>query len=531
MSITVIETPAVVAPIGNEILVKLQTDNRLSTPGSAASLVFTFTGTDTTPGHTFVMAYGIVSLQFFLAAVPDDSGNQIRCATGGQPVDYWMAQFAEDLMRNYYLKRDFDCVVDTSNDIITLTAKESGIDFNFTLSFNNLSYVALADIDGVDPVYRENYEILCLTELFDGSAWRKLAEDRLAPDAENQAMFYPQDLMVAEHTWPEEPATYHALRQNHIKPYRLSYAELYDDNVRRLSAPASYRAILGGFDYKMVAALNGVDYSLLDFLTTYKSFLTWQPVSKIINRTQPEKLYFLVYNDIASIELHIKLYFDDDTDSGDQELATITGVSQYQVYEFMIGYSQLDLSKWSDKTVEKYEIWLEDDAGNAQSQVRTFVLDTKTYRHERIFLFRNSFGGFDTLRATGRKTQTNEIEKLLVEKNDRDININHAYQAFETQVFTINSGWISRETKNWLRELFLSLEIYEILDGFKYPIVITNDKNELFDDDTYLYDVKIEYRYNFKDKYFSGQLLETLLYLAADDGELITTDNSELIIV
>ena len=56
----------------------------------------------------------------------------------------------------------------------------------------------------------------------------------------------------------------------------------------------------------MMAALNDIEYTFLDYITTYKAFLTWQQASKTINTTQPEKLYFLVYNDISSMELHIK---------------------------------------------------------------------------------------------------------------------------------------------------------------------------------------------------------------------------------
>jgi hypothetical protein len=233
-----------------------------------------------------------------------------------------------------------------------------------------------------------------------------------------------------------------------------------------------------------------------------------------------------VYNDIHSIEVHIKVYFTDDTNSGDQELETITGMDQYHVYELMVGFSQIDWSKYADKTVEKYEIWLEDNAGNVQSQTRTFIIDTKTYRHERIFMFRNSLGSMDTFRATGRKTQLNEYERLLLEKNDKDFSLQEVYQVLENQTFSINSGWISRETKNWLRELFLSRkEIYEIVDGCKFPIVVTNEKNELFDDDTYLYDVKIDYKYAFRDPYFSGEILTQALL--AENGQVLKSEDGQ----
>lgn len=530
MSLSVITPPAAVAPIGNDIQVSLQTDNRLSTAGSAATLTFTFTGIDTTAGNTFTLEYGDVSLQFYLAAVPDDSGTQIRTASGGEPVDYWLQNFAEDLMRNYYLKKDFDCVTDLNDDTIVLTAKETGTNYSCTVDFENLSNVAIAAVAGVDQVAREDFEIILITELYDGSDWIHLCEDRIAPDLNNQADFFLQDLftpeLTAEFCFPEVPETYHELRKEFTKQYRISHAELYDDLIHRLSSAATYRAILGGFDYKMVAALNGIDFSLTDFITTYKSFLTWQPVSKVINFTQPEKLFFLVFNSISSIETHIRVYFTDGT-SSTGELVTITPVSQYQVYEFMVGYSQIDFTKFNptSKPIEKYEIWLEDDAGNVQSQVRTFILETKTYRNERIFLFRNSFGGFDTLRATGRKTQVNEYERMILERNSENFSLQQQMQALERSVFTINTGWLTYAQRLWLRELLISSEVYEIIGDYKFPIILTDEKKDLKDDDNYLHSLEINYKYAFKDPVYSGDY--TAMPLLAENFETLLNEDGE----
>jgi hypothetical protein len=536
MSITVIKDLKTVMPIGNEMLLQLQTDNRYSTAGSKATLTFTFTGIDTTVGHGFALAWGVEVISFVLAAAPDDSGEQITVATGGQSVDAWMAIFAADLMQNYYLRRDFDCAVDTVLDKITLTAKENGVDYNLTISSASLTNVALAAVACVDPVVRENYELLCLADILEGATWEFLNEDRIPPDATGLVEFDLHDLfgpeLAAEHTWPEIAETYYAKRANHIKQYQLFYAELYENSVNKLTAYAnSVYAILGSFDYKMMAALNGVAYSFMDFIVTYKSFLTWQPTSKTINTTQPEKLFYLVFNDITTLELHIKVYYDDNTDSGDCLLETVTPVARYEVYEFMVGYSQINFSDLDpgynpgDKTVIKYDIWLEDDADNVQSQTRTFTLETKTFRNERIYLFRNSFGAMDTLRATGRKTQLNEYDRLLLERNHVGFSLQEQYQVLERSVFTINSGWLTFSQRNWLRELLLSREAYEIIGGYKFPIIISDDKREFRDDDAYLYSLEINYKYAFKDPAFSGDYLSTPLL--AENLNILLNENGE----
>lgn len=516
-------------PIGNQILFGLQTDNHYSSAGSKAALEFAFTGIDTNAGHAFTISWNNLEITFTLATTPDDSGEEITKATGGQSIDDWMAIFAADLMANYYLARDFDYEVDTDADKITLTAKETGDEYSVTVDAEDLDNVVITPTSGTDTTPREGYELLCRVSKVNGSIIL-LNEDRLAPDTGGNVEFDLHDLflpeLTAEFKWPEESSTLHEKRTNHIKKYRLDYAELFENGVKRLTPyQETVYAILGAFDYKLVAGLNDVEYSFLDFIITYKSFLTWQPTTKTINQGQPEKLFFLVFNDISSIEVHVKVYWTDGTDSGDQELATISGVSQYDVYELMVGYSQIDFSKWSLKEVEKYEIWLEDNSGNVQSQARSYILDTKTHRHERIFLFRNSFGGFDTLRAIGRKVHYNEYERMILEKNDEEFSVKEVYQALESQLFTINTGWITRDQKNWLRELFLSQEVYEIINGYKFPIIITNDKIDLFDDDTYLYDLKIEYKYSFKDPNYSGEY--TLMPLLAENLEVLLNEEGE----
>lgn len=529
MSITVTKELSPVMPMGNPMVLGLQTDNHYSSAGSKAVLEFAFVGIDTTSGHAFTLFWNNQQVTMTLVTTPDSSGSQITKATGGQAIDDWMAIFAADLMSNYYLARDFDCEVDTGTDKVTLTAKEVGSVYSFTSTSEDLDNVVLTPTAGTDKTGREDYQLLCRTSKVNGSV-TFLNEDRLSPAADGSVQFDVHDLflpeLTAEFKWPEESATLNEKRANHIKQYRLDYAELYENGVKKLTQYSStVYAILGAFDYKMVAGLNDIEYGFLDFITTYKSFLTWQPTTKTINKTQPEKLFFLVFNDISLIDVMIKVYYTDGTNSGDQQLIVNIPVNQYEVWELMVGYSQIDFSKWSAKEVEKYEIWLVDDTSAIQSQTRTYIIDTRTYRHERIFLFRNSFGGFDTFRATGRKTQMNEYERMILEKNDQEFSVKEVYQALESQTFTINSGWISRDVKNWLRELILSQEVYEIIGGYKFPVIITNDKIDLFDDDTYLFDLKLEYKYSFKDPNYSGEY--TLQPLLAENLEILLNEEGE----
>jgi hypothetical protein len=197
MSITVIQDLSSVMPIGNPMALRLQTDNLYTSPGSKATLVFTFTGIDINSGHAFTICWNSLEITFTLATSPDDSGNQVHKATGGQAVDAWMAVFAADLMCNYYLDRDFEIAIDTGTDKITLTARETGSDYSVTVVSENLTNVALAAVAGTIRTAREGYELLCRAWSYDGS-WSLLSEDRISPDTDEIAEFDFHDLFLPE---------------------------------------------------------------------------------------------------------------------------------------------------------------------------------------------------------------------------------------------------------------------------------------------------------------------------------------------
>lgn len=132
----------------------------------------------------------------------------------------------------------------------------------------------------------------------------------------------------------------------------------------------------------------------------------------------------------------------------------------------------------------------------------TFEEDRTEYPYERHFLFRNSRGGWEQLNTTGTG-----IEKLEGEKQVAERLIGPTYLPTDARQFIwrqdillkmkVNSGWFpSQEQARWLmRELALSMEAFEILDGQKIPIVITTRSLESYQDENFLTAFSFEYTY------------------------------------
>ena len=531
MSITIKTDLPIVAPVDNPMELILNTDNMLSDAGSQAVFDLAFTDIDETISHVISFGWQDTSVGFILVADPDDSGTQLPVANTGEALAAWLIRLAFAFTSNYYIERDFVVSV-VDGTTVRFTAKEKGEAYTVAVYENYMSNCTPASTPGEDVVARSYYNLLIRLFEANDSGQVFLGEDRIAPDSSGDARFDIHELLkgslTPEFTWPDNSQTVIYERDNFIQRYQIRYAENYDRQVRIVKGLGQdYYAILGGFDYKMLAALNGRTYSFSDFITTFKAFLTWQPISKLINSSQPEKLFFFMYAKDATLTVKVKINYTDGTNSTHDVFQQM--FVQYQVYELLTGVTALDLGQYSAKTIKSYEYWLEDSQGDPVSHIRTYIVDWREYRFERIFLFRNSFGAYDVFRAIGGKKSFNEYERMILERNISDFSVTEQYKILETQNFEVNTGFVDKSTKNWLRELLLSEEAYEVIGEYLFPILIQNKKTAMFNDLDSLHDLTIKYKYAFKNPNYNGLLVsqpllaENLEILLSEDGEWLFT--------
>jgi hypothetical protein len=495
-----------------------------STPGSQAVLDLRISNIDTVPGHSFKLAWGTNEVTFTLATTPDDSGTQIRAASGGESKASWCAAFTQYLMYNYLLIKDFDIRYDEilgeeGDYFIELKAQEKGSDYDLTFSDNNVTGLSEElNAGGSDPVLRDGFKLITRTYLNIDSEDTFLGEDRIVPDTDGYANFNlsgflkPQMENTSLFLFPETLNDIIIDRTAQCKKFFIKYAEIYDDIVRKLysSDEDPNYIIPGGIDFIKLAKYHEDESSFWDMMQYNKDFLTWQPVNKSIWARQPEKLYYLVWKaDTTTIKLMVKMYYTDDT------TATITketqACSQYQLYECVVSYNKFDLINEEashDKEIEKYEVWIADQDDAKISISRFYTLDRKVYTNARIFIFRNSLSGYDTLRCTGESVKTTDLTRTTIEVlNDFDFTSKDAQLknniVFESQKFKTNTGFITKEYTEYLREFELSGEIYEFVLNRLYPILLVSTKSDIHKDNNYLHFREFEYVRAYKDSHYS----------------------------
>jgi hypothetical protein len=519
-NITVERYPAGVEFSSNDVVFRLKTTNMYSTEGVKAVLELIITAIYSATGH-FTLSWGTNSVTFTLVATPDESGLQIRYATPGEDKNVWGEDFKNSMRTNYLLSRDFEIVGAAGSDyMIILTAYEYGSDYTLTLSDNNVTgFGKHDDTDGVTPVLRENYKLLARVFVKEGSDEELfLGEDRLTPDEEGYADFdikgylKPEMLDKPVFLFPETLSDFLIDRTDQCRQYFIRYTEIYDALARRIySTDENFNFILsGGIDFIKMAKYHEDDSSFWDMMQYNKDFLTWQPVTKKVWPRQPEKLYFLVWDpDTVEINLKVKIYYTDDTTHTFTK-ATETA-HQYSLWECVVSYNKLDLislPESSGKEIEKYEVWIEDQDDVKITVSRFYELDRKVYTNARIFIFRNSLSGFDTLRCNGEAIKSTELTRTVVERlNDFDFTsltpqIRNDI-VFEQQVYKATTGFITKEYAEYLREFELSTEVYEFILNRLYPVILTSKTAEIHKDNSYLHYREFEYARAYKDSHYS----------------------------
>ena len=504
---------------GNPVNYGILTYNYLLTAGRACSFSLVVSAGDTVAGHTLVFVFGTKTLTFTTATSPDDSGLQVHTASGAADFSTW-AQTIFDCMRsNFEISSRFAITIANAtsvNRVISFIAYNQGAIYTPVITSHFITAVVSNYITGITPVPRNGFSII--GGIYDVNL-KQLALDVKPVELNYCASFNFSEYLTAllendtsaRFTFPFNPTRIVRKFTNYVLPFYAGFAEKYDSEVHKIHYDALRTAIPGGLNRETMVAYTDLGEDFFNVAEIQRSFMSWSPLEKLTGPTTPELLFFYVgshptYTDFA---IAIILTFSDGSVASFTE--DVRNVAANDVYECSVGYEQLDLAgRHTDKTVTKWAVKIDSQEAQFTSQTRTFILDETVYENEHVFIFQNSFGrAYDVVRFTGKGSLdiNGEFSTVSYDSPGLYTSFNapvNKYGASEIQKMKCNSGWISREMKDYLRDLFLSKEVYEYKDNGLYPVIITTDKTkEFFLDGEYLYNIDIEYDRAYKDVFYS----------------------------
>lgn len=534
--ITIDKHPSSIVFAGNPVRFNVTSDNAYSNSGSEAILNMVFSGTPDRNYHHFTMNFDYKSIEFSLVSNLANGPYYLLMAQVNDTYFSWAWKMYESLLQVYELRNVFEITIgdDTGSQVtVTLKAREKGAKHSVTITDSNITGVSFSSTAGVDPVMQDDFSVIM--NLWNGVD-PSIGSDMKTVDESGKVSFNIADYLLSKLSldessrfhFPERGTQVYFERKEMVVEYSASFAERYGGVVYRMFLDDVRYAIAGGLSREALVFFNDKDQAYFDAPSNKKRFLTWAPLVKQTTRNMTEKLYWLLvdtgdlYFDLCGI-----IHYVDGT-SDNMNSVSISFTQTVSVIEIEVGYHRLKIGAYQpSKVVKSWEVWIENTNGVA-SEVRRFEIDEVFRENERRFLFRNSLSGYDTFRCLGVQESNVDYERSeamqvldAVETSQNAPKVQ--YNLTEEQKFKANSGWVTAEQKQWLRDLLISDEIYEIVGTRLFKVVIDSKKAFLFKDQEYLYALEFEYSRAYTDKYYSsvgGQRA-----LTADNGE-VTADTT-----
>lgn len=513
MSITVQTSPAAVSPAKSPVVYKLNTDSMYDTIGRVAKRGIMATA-QITVGQKFTLEFAGQSLEFTCVASYTGTGLEFLSDTTAQ---LQAIAIVEGLKRNYYLFINY--TIEYSNaggHICKITSKEESS--NWSLTFTNIDCTGLSSPfseTGVTATPKNFYRIFTQLLVEDEIVSTMAIEPDASGDVTIDLSEYLAPHLTPSFNWPQDNVEIIKKLTNFNKSYYLTYAEYYGTTpeVKMLTKGATKKAFPGGISNEKFKEYSIDSTNWLAYSSARKLFLTNKPNTLWVRKDQPEFLYFLNYGINPTIKLNCKIYYEDGT-TETFVAATKTGLSQYDVLEIAVTYNILGLAAkaiTAGKAITEYRINVLDSLDNVISEKYRFYVETKPVLYDRYFIFRNSLGTYDTWRTTGlgEKTMsfTMQTVKQYVDPSSYTVFTRQKKQAVKQAdaKFKVNTGWISDKLRAdyLVNELLMSDDVYIVLGGELYPVIINTDESVVYKDDFFNYFFEFECEMSFTDKCYS----------------------------
>ena len=232
-------------------------------------------------------------------------------------------------------------------------------------------------------------------------------------------------------------------------------------------------AVFGGIDKIHFPEMN----FFTDYLPANKKFMTWAPLTKMVDKQQEDFLSYFIYGNTSTLKLRVIAYYDDSTNET-SVTKTKAGTQRAQLYQIPAGPSNSGaLFINPSKNLIKYTIALLDQSDSLISEVRTYTISTVRHPRTRYFLFLNSLGGYEVLRFTGAAGQRTEFNREVIQKF-----LSANYQPYDGE-FEVNtsimsergsysSGHVSQQWHEYLKDFLLSKRVYDVTTGDRVPVAI-----------------------------------------------------------
>jgi hypothetical protein len=537
-TLTLIQTPPEYILLKEGAKIQIAADNPY-TAGVKARIVFEFTESEESHlDESFTLSFNGISQEFTFKVNPDNSGLQLHVFVFDSDFEQWIYQIADELRQNYYINKY--CLVEVvleGSYRIAIEAREEGSAYTFTADtdeMTDMAEVAEENVPGTDKTMLDNYRILVEACLHGEQDWLSevAGTDAITPDNDNKAGFdiasYFASRLITGFTFPKTTQSV-PLWPDGCKKIFFRYAEMYGGTVKKLFSRYSFPSyiIKGGLSRQDRQFYADESTDFFSYGDNLKRFLTHRPNNKTTSKDSPERLFFLLTDQYRNISMHVEYMLDTGIGAG-REVETLS-TEQGSLIELCCGFYELEIPE----NAIYWEVFLSNASGVEISERYRFIPDNNDFLNTRHFIFRNSFGVYDALYCTGQFEKTGSYERTVISTIDETEFTAHlsrqkVFYPEETQSYSANTGFISKDILDYLRDFLLSEEIWEVRGDILVPVVLTSKQAQMFKDRSHLYSLSFEYEVAWTDQHYSREIGEQGTNFLMSEGNYMTMEGQKL---
>lgn len=341
------------------------------------------------------------------------------------------------------------------------------------------------------------------------------SEMRYEPDAEGKVQVDIQSLLEwdpdREFSWPEKTNQIMTKRNDLRRLYKINAYEKFGNPLSTEDGDEIENL------YVLPGKISDLQHGLLnDQETTWfaehvqgssTKFLTNSSRIKTTDAWASERLYFFFHSAPYQNRVRLKVVINySDGGSMNIEREVLEGINQYDVVEILTSFSTLGLHLHNQtKEIDSYRVYLTNSSHTTISESFTYKMDHVRKENSRYLIFSNAFKMYEGVRLSGSaltsvSTQFDGANKYLPKGYGVSSVSRIKGNISEEEIVETSSDWLNEDEAIWMRELLLSKEVYEIVNGQLIPIQVITSKNTVNDDNSNLRALNIAYRYGHKDK-------------------------------
>lgn len=356
----------------------------------------------------------------------------------------------------------------------------------------------------VIPVGATEFKLLCKVTSVDGDLLGGPFIDGITPDSEGNALFdisgYVDQPMIPEFQYPLVGVTVAHAKSAWVIEIEFGQTYIDENDDRQTTYEASSETITvlkGGISDYAMALYNDADTSFFEDWIVGGKFLTNQPNNIRVSPTQLVKLWYMgQWTSAHEVTIYTKV------NTGPNKIAhipieqTVTIYPETGVLELNINPVFQGFVIASGQQITSFEFWIEDSGGKV-SETRTFIVDNKPKENNNYLFVANSKSGVDVIWLSGSVEKsidtsgTEGYRPLGINVGSRTGTILATGRSARRK-WKINSGYKTTDEMAGLIDVFISRNIWLLMDGNVIPVLLTNGDKLLADTAKDLHSIELE---------------------------------------